>query len=194
GPHHTKLDLTWTDLRTTLCSLRPKFVRDEHVLPAHRPQPAYPWAARDLALQLIRKMVKNHFDTDGGINPSASRDAYTRSQYDLGCDISLLVRLSLPFRALYRELWSIPPSEIWSSRPSGNTLIHHVSRWLKSFPDSTMELITFWQQAVPDPKLRRMTIFNLHTGDEEEGLWIRVKGYNDRIVRLHLPDSLKFVL
>ena len=108
-------------------------------------------------------MVKNHIDTDGGANPSASRDAvwmyntysyirnleeaYTSSQsvsiiqrdnfvdhlnrYDLGRDISHLVRLSPPCPVLYRGLWSIPPSEIWSSLPSGNKLIYHVSKWLE---------------------------------------------------------------
>ncbi|KAF7372974.1 putative nwd2 protein [Mycena sanguinolenta] len=73
-----KLDTTWTDLRTTLCSLRPKSVGHEHAVPIHQPQTAYPWVARDLALQLIRKMVKNHGDTDGGVNPSASRAAVVR--------------------------------------------------------------------------------------------------------------------
>ncbi|KAF7372977.1 NACHT domain-containing protein [Mycena sanguinolenta] len=32
----TKLDLTWNDLKTTLCSLRPKFVEDEPALPPQR--------------------------------------------------------------------------------------------------------------------------------------------------------------
>ncbi|KAF7326342.1 NACHT domain-containing protein [Mycena sanguinolenta] len=50
----TKLDLSWTNLRTT-------------------PHAASPWAARDLALHFIRMMVKNHIDTDGGVNPAASR-------------------------------------------------------------------------------------------------------------------------
>ncbi|KAF7326836.1 NACHT domain-containing protein [Mycena sanguinolenta] len=71
----TKLNLTWTDLRATVCSLQPKSAGDERILPIHQPHSAFPWAARDLALQLIRKMVKNHIDTDGGANPSASHDA-----------------------------------------------------------------------------------------------------------------------
>ncbi|KAF7372981.1 putative nwd2 protein [Mycena sanguinolenta] len=75
----TKLDLTWTELRTTLCSLRPNIVEGEHVLPIQRPLAACPLAARDLALQLIRKMVKNYDATDGGFNPSACCDAVFRS-------------------------------------------------------------------------------------------------------------------
>ncbi|KAJ6479144.1 hypothetical protein C8R45DRAFT_906358, partial [Mycena sanguinolenta] len=122
-----KLDLTWTDLRTSLCSLQPKWVGDEYVPHIHQPQAASPWVARDLAFYLIWRMVKNHILTDGGVNPSACRDAvllyngtclgtaYLRAQYDLGCDISYLVRLSPPCPVLYRGLWSIPPSEIWSS-------------------------------------------------------------------------------
>ncbi|KAF7334895.1 putative nwd2 protein [Mycena sanguinolenta] len=204
-----KLDLSWTDLRTTLCSLRSKSVGDAQVLPVHQPQTALPLVARDLALQLIRKMVKNHIDTDGGVNPSASRDAvllfnhsdpsvvleaaYTRSQYELGCDISHLVRLSPPCPVLYRELWSIPPSEIWSFRPSGYALIHHVSKWLESFPDSMMELITLWQQALPDHDRHRISL-NLDPNDEERYWHHRVKRYNNTIVRLNLPDSLKIIL
>ncbi|KAJ6465456.1 hypothetical protein C8R45DRAFT_496098 [Mycena sanguinolenta] len=155
-----KLDLTWTDLRVTLCSLRRKV---EHTLPIHHPQASYPWVAQDLALQSIRKLVKNHIDTDGGVNQSAShitglhediysmRDlekAYTRSQsvsimqrHDfvdnfnrnrLAWDIAYLVRLSPPCPVLHRELWLIPPSAIWSSLRSGCKLIYHVSKWLEA--------------------------------------------------------------
>ncbi|KAF7342857.1 NACHT domain-containing protein [Mycena sanguinolenta] len=219
----TKLDLTWTDLRIALCGQQPKFFGDEQVLPIHRRNVGYPWAARDLALQLIRKMVKNHVDTDRGVNPSACREvmlrydaewsdrdfkgAYTTIQsasiiprdnfvdrsnrYHLGCDIAHLVRLCPPCPVLYRELWFIPPTEIWSSRPSGNKLIHHVAKWLKSFPHSTMELITFWQQAVPDPDLCRGSTFNPGLDFEECDWRGRVAHYNYMIVGLHLPNSLK---
>ncbi|KAJ6471530.1 hypothetical protein C8R45DRAFT_1218108 [Mycena sanguinolenta] len=205
----TRLDLTWSDLRSTLCSLQPKFLPDEYVL-IHQPDTVYPWAARDLALQLIRKMVKNHIDTDGGVNPSASRDAVSQyngkpyfpnleqahieSQHDLASDISYFVRLSPPCPALYRELWSIPPSEIWSSWPSGNKLIHNVSEWLESFPDSTMELITFWQQAVPDDNHYRGSIYDPGPDFWEQDWFDRATSYNSIIEKLHLPDSLKFPL
>ncbi|KAJ7694977.1 hypothetical protein B0H14DRAFT_2650748 [Mycena olivaceomarginata] len=177
-------------------SLRPKLVGDEHALPIHLPQAAYPWAARDLALQLIHKMVKNHIDSNGGLNPSACRhavslynakrflcdlkEAYTRAQYDLGRDISYLVRLSPPCPVLYRELWRIPPSEIWSSWSAGSALIHHVSKWLECFPDSLMELVTFWQQAVPEDErpLNRGPLFL------EPDWRVRVTYYNNMIVPL----------
>ncbi|KAF7328445.1 putative nwd2 protein [Mycena sanguinolenta] len=70
----TTLDLTWTDLRITLCSLRPKLVGNEHVLPIHQPQADHAGVARDLALQLICKMIKNYIATDGGVNLTACRD------------------------------------------------------------------------------------------------------------------------
>ncbi|KAF7334870.1 putative nwd2 protein [Mycena sanguinolenta] len=201
----TKLDLTWTDL---MCSLRPQFNADARVLPVHQPQTALPWVTRDLALQLIRKMVKNHVDTNGGVNLSACREAvmlsnaevflhgiesaYSISQYWLGRDISYLVRLSPPCPVLYRELQSIPPSGIWLSEPSGYTLIHHVSKWLESFPNSTMELITFWQQAMPEHGCYHTSTPN---ADYEESHWRDCVGYyNDTIVKLHLPDSFKFIL
>ncbi|KAJ6484234.1 hypothetical protein C8R45DRAFT_1099374 [Mycena sanguinolenta] len=202
----TKLDMTWTDLTPALCSLRPKFVGDEHALPIHQPQAVYPWAARDVALRLIRKLVKNHIETDGGVNPSACRDAvfrtsirglgikdaYTYIQQDLGSDISYLVRLSSPCPELYRELWSIPPSDLWSSWPSGNKLIHNVSKWLESFPDSTMELITFWQQAVPDHDRHRISRFNPSPNFWEREWCGRVPHYNEMVLELHLPGGLQF--
>ncbi|KAF7331128.1 putative nwd2 protein [Mycena sanguinolenta] len=207
----TTLDLTWTDLRTTLCSLRPRFVGDEHAVPIHQPQRASPWTARDLALQLIHRMVKNHIDTNGGVNSSASRDAvllyneyhsficnledaYASSQYRHGRDISYLVRLSPPCPILYRELWSIPPSEIWSSWPSGNTLIHHVSKWLMSFPDLVMDPITFWQRAAPNHDYCCISRLSPSMEVEEIFLRERVRSYNDMIAKSHLPDSFKFIL
>ncbi|KAF7334897.1 putative nwd2 protein [Mycena sanguinolenta] len=207
----TKLDLTWTDLRTTLCSLRPKSVGAEHVVAIHQPQTASPRVARDLALQLIRKMVKNHNDTDGGVNPSASQDAvllynasksnysdledaYTSSQFDLGWDIAYLVRLSPACPVLYCELWSIPPSEIWSSRPSGYKLIRDVFMWLDSFPDPAKDLITFWQQAVPEHDRNHINSLKYKSGYYEYDWRNRVSHYNDMIGRLDLPESLKFRL
>ncbi|KAF7372921.1 putative nwd2 protein [Mycena sanguinolenta] len=145
----TKLDLTWTNLRSTLCSLRPKLTGNEHMLPVRQPQAAY----------------------------SLSR---------LRCDVSRLVRLSPPCPVLYRELWSIPPSEIWSSQTSGYKLIHHVSKWLESFPDSTMELITFWQQAGADPELHDIDPCNPGLYNPGPVFWEkywrdRIKHYNDMI-------------
>ncbi|KAF7334875.1 putative nwd2 protein [Mycena sanguinolenta] len=189
-------DLTWTDLRTTLCSLRSNFSGNEHALPVPQPLIAFPWAARDLALQCIRKIVKNHINTDSGVNPSASHDAvlyndnwntrnlesaYAQLQYALGCDLSYLVRLSPPCPVLYRELWLIPPLAIWSSWPSGDYLIHNVSKWLESFPDSTMELVAFWQQAASEEDRRRINRWSLGPGGEESDWGYRLRHYNNML-------------
>ncbi|KAJ6465409.1 hypothetical protein C8R45DRAFT_1023058 [Mycena sanguinolenta] len=166
-------------------------------------------------------MVKNYIDTDAGLDQSACRQTallffgrtYAGVQYKLGRDISYLVRLSPPCPVLYRELWLIPPSVIWSSEsyPNGDKLIHHVSKWLEvrymnvfgddsvmccfqSFPDSKMELITFWQQAIPDHDYYRIGDFRPDPDVEERDWCIRVEFYNDMIARLHLPDSLKVIL
>ncbi|KAF7331138.1 WD40 repeat-like protein [Mycena sanguinolenta] len=70
----TKLDLTWTDLRTTLCSLRPKAARDGHALPIHQPQANYLSAARNVARQLIRKIAKNYICRPQANYPWDARD------------------------------------------------------------------------------------------------------------------------
>jgi hypothetical protein len=99
---------------------------------------------------------------------------------------------------------------MWSFPTSGYGLIHHVSRWLEvghnnvfgsnslmfplfqTFPEPTMELITFWQRVTPDPKYARWRqIDNPGPEIEEKHYRGRVRKYNDIIVRLHLPDSLK---
>ncbi|KAF7372927.1 hypothetical protein MSAN_00499400 [Mycena sanguinolenta] len=182
----TILETTWTNLRTLLCGFGPNSVGDE----IHQLQMVSPWAARDLALHLIRRMVKNHTDTDGGVRPSASRnavlynaeysvfnleDSYIRSQCSLGRDISYLIRLSPPCPVLL----------------SDRTFIHHVSKWLESFPDSTMKL-TFWRQAVPNADIHVSTVSS-DIWEEQE--WCRcVRSYNDMIVWLKLPDGLKIIV
>ncbi|KAF7372963.1 hypothetical protein MSAN_00503500 [Mycena sanguinolenta] len=221
----TKLDLTWTALRTTLCSLRPKPGRDGHTLlvyqppanslsaaravalqlirkmaknPIRQPPGNYPLVPRDLALHLIRKLVKNHID------PTASRDAvlynnqysmcdleraYIQSQGRLAFNIANLIRLSPACPILYRELWSIPPSAIWTSWPSGYALIHHVSKWLESFSDPGMDLITFWQKARTENGIYYIGTFN--PVDEERIWWNRVRRYNDMMARLCALYSLE---
>ncbi|KAF7372902.1 putative nwd2 protein [Mycena sanguinolenta] len=192
----TRLDLTWTDLRTTLRILRPNSFGDQHALPLRRSEAVYPWAARDLGLQLIRRMVKNHIDTEGGVNSIMQKHNFVdhSSRYDLRRDISLLVRLSPPCPVLYRELWSILPSKTSGSRPGGEALIHHVSKWLETFPDSMMELILFWQQAAPYLGIYRDSTFNPGLDIEEKYWHGRVEAYNCMIAGFHFPDSLRFRL
>ncbi|KAF7330589.1 putative nwd2 protein [Mycena sanguinolenta] len=156
----TKLDLTCTDLRTTLCSLRSKLVGDKHAPPFHRPQMALSWVTRDLALQFIRKMAKNHIDTDGGLS-------LKQPTPDLSMNSDVIFHVSSDFPHL--ALCSI------------------------SFPNSVMDLITCWQQAVPDTDRYRIR-FDFDPDFEERYWHDGVGDYNDMIARLHLPDNLKFPL
>ncbi|KAF7372899.1 NACHT domain-containing protein [Mycena sanguinolenta] len=156
----TKLDLTCTDLRTTLCSLRSKLVGDKHAPPFHRPQMALSWVTRDLALQFIRKMAKNHIDTDGGLS-------LKQPTPDLSMNSDVIFHVSSDFPHL--ALCSI------------------------SFPNSVMDLITCWQQAVPDTDRYRIR-FDFDPDFEERYWHDGVGHYNDIIARLHLPDNLKFPL
>ncbi|KAJ6456919.1 hypothetical protein C8R45DRAFT_1185042 [Mycena sanguinolenta] len=127
-----RLDLTWTEVRTSICSPSSNAVRNEGGLPVLAVRLTF----RDIALQCIRKMVKNQLDVGGQL--------YYWEQCDLANGISYLVRLSPPCPILYRELWCIPIDPTWLSR---NPLIYHVSTWLESFPDPPMELVAFWKQA-----------------------------------------------
>ncbi|KAJ6465435.1 hypothetical protein C8R45DRAFT_1023190, partial [Mycena sanguinolenta] len=56
-----QLDLTWTEMRTSICGPSSNVARDRHVLPVSAARLAF----RDIALEYIRKMVKNHLDMDG---------------------------------------------------------------------------------------------------------------------------------
>ncbi|KAJ6471556.1 hypothetical protein C8R45DRAFT_1165385 [Mycena sanguinolenta] len=180
--------LNFSAFSITLCALRPKVVGDKHVLPVPQPQAVYAWAARDMALQFSRKMVKNHIDTDGGVNPGACRDtvwmynaySYIRNLEEAYTDTQLS---DCPLLALH----CIASSGL-SHLPKYGLL------GPASFPDSTMELITFWQQAVPDAQLCRICTFNPDLDVEEREWRDRVELYNDTIVRLNLPDSLKIFL
>ncbi|KAJ6471542.1 hypothetical protein C8R45DRAFT_1165368 [Mycena sanguinolenta] len=142
-------------------------------------------AFRDVALQCIRKVVKNQLDMGGQVD--------FWEQYVLGDAISYLVRFSPPCPVLYRALWCIPMGLImeyfWSS---GTLLIYHVSKWLKSFPDPPMELIDFWKQTQVKLGLKLLDVEELKYA---EYAWRdMVNHWNQTIARLRLPDDLKFPL
>ncbi|KAJ6456884.1 hypothetical protein C8R45DRAFT_568414 [Mycena sanguinolenta] len=210
---HDRLDLTWTEMRTSICGPSSTVARDERGLPVLADRMAF----RDVALQCIRKMVKNHINVGGQVYSWESRDAafestgrpeiaddatkeeiykHTREQVDLARGISYLVRLSPPCPVLYRELWSIPivPEDArdetgWSN---GSWLIHHISKWLESFPDPAMELIAFWNQAQGKLESKPLDIHYVEYAEKE---WRdRVERWNETIVCLKLPDELKLPL
>ncbi|KAJ6465472.1 hypothetical protein C8R45DRAFT_1174081 [Mycena sanguinolenta] len=193
-------------------------------------------ATRDVALQCIRKMVKNQLDMGGQVYSWETRAAalesigrhqiaddtkgeilkHTHEQRKLVDAISYksyLVRLSLPCPVLYRELWCIPIVPImeypWSS---GSLFIHHISKWLevrhglnirqqlltksfrfvRSFPNPTPELIAFWNQALGKLNSIPLDGHDLEYAENEWGDMIN--HWKRTIVRLQLPDDLKFPL
>ncbi|KAJ6465417.1 hypothetical protein C8R45DRAFT_495687 [Mycena sanguinolenta] len=188
-----RLDLTWTEMRTSICGPSSNLATDELRLAVHL-------AFRDVALQCIRKMVKNELDVGRQVYSWESRDAALESvrrtgrsvnatyshileQRDLARAISLLVSSSPPCDVLYRELWCIPTWFI------GSSLIYHVSKWLESFPDHTTGLIAFWKQAYRfDSEPVEIQDFQ-YAGN---GCRDVVNDWNRAIVRLRLPNDLKF--
>ncbi|KAJ6465412.1 hypothetical protein C8R45DRAFT_1173961 [Mycena sanguinolenta] len=197
-----RLDLTWAEMRTSICGHSSNLATDELGL-------AVRLAFRDVALQCIRKMVKNQLDMGGQVYSWETRDTALESictmgasqidvsvtnehiieQDDLASAISYLVRLSPPCSVLYRELWCIPMDRNWLSR---SLLIYYVSKWLESFPDPPTELITFWNQALG--KLNWIP-FDVHDLEYAENEWRdMVNRWNQTIVRLRLPDDLKLPL
>ncbi|KAJ6456909.1 hypothetical protein C8R45DRAFT_568751 [Mycena sanguinolenta] len=192
-----QLDLTWSEMRTTICGLSSNGVRDQQ-----RPSLlAACLAFRDVALQCIRKMVKNQLDRGGQVYSPESGDValaairrhqiandtkdeilkHTHEQDDLAHVISYLVRLSPPCPALYRELWCIPIDLTWWR---GSSLIYHVSKWLESFPDPPTELIASWKQACGVGS----ELFEIQA---ESGWRSMVNSWNEVIVYLQFPDALK---
>ncbi|KAJ6471489.1 hypothetical protein C8R45DRAFT_1014564 [Mycena sanguinolenta] len=132
--------ITWDELGDIICSIRPIFSRygqGPHLrilLPLFLPE-AYSRAARDLALRFIPRMLENSL----GAPTSMPLDVV-----NIWKQFPLLVRLSPPCPELYGELWSIPfPRSMWLD--IAELIIYHVSKWLQSFPEPTLELIAFWK-------------------------------------------------
>ncbi|KAJ6465449.1 hypothetical protein C8R45DRAFT_1174060 [Mycena sanguinolenta] len=189
------LDLTWAEIRNSICGPSSNLTTDELGL-------AIRLAFRDVALQCIRKMVKNHLDIGGQVYSWETRDAVLESihimeiaqivvnakykhiaeQHKLVDAISYLVRSSPPCDVLYRELWCIPT---WVIRSS---LISDISKCLESFPGPSMELIAFWKQA---GRFNSKTV-EIQDPKYTESRWrVMVNRWNGAIVRLRLPDTLE---
>ncbi|KAJ6465445.1 hypothetical protein C8R45DRAFT_939635 [Mycena sanguinolenta] len=198
-----RLDLTWTEMGTSICSPSSNVASDQHGPPVLAVRLAF----RDVALHCIRKMMKTQLDMGGQVYSWETRDAALESirrtgtsqigvsvtneeQYELVDAISYLVRLSPPCLVLYRELWSAPIAPIWYSGAS--TLIYHVSKWLESFPNPTTELIAFWNQGLG--KLNSIPL-DVHDLEYAENGWRDVvKRWNWAILRLDLHDTLELPL
>ncbi|KAJ6491203.1 hypothetical protein C8R45DRAFT_991657 [Mycena sanguinolenta] len=161
------LSLTWTELRTSFC--RPCSVGcDEDGLPALDPR----WACRDAALRYIRTMVQNHSGADS-------------EKYWRGYWISYLVRSSPACRILYCELWSINPVSLWFTDASAELLIHHVSKWLQSFPQPKMDLIAYWELGRTPNPYEDCTHSKVHLERAEDEWSDIVNCWDNQVLKLH---------
>ncbi|KAJ6465446.1 hypothetical protein C8R45DRAFT_1174019 [Mycena sanguinolenta] len=213
------LDLTWAEMRTSICGPSSNVASDQHVPLVLAVRLAF----RDVALQCIRKMVKNHLNMGGQVYSWETRDAalefirrtgrnhigvnathkHIIEQCELANGISYLVRLSPPYPGLYRELWCIPIDPTWLR---GSSLIYHVSKWLEVGHGNMGQRfvdIGFLRQAFPDPPMELIAFwkqgcgFNhwpLNFNNAEIGWRYVVNSCNEAIVRLRLPDDLKVPL
>ncbi|KAJ6491980.1 hypothetical protein C8R45DRAFT_190209 [Mycena sanguinolenta] len=180
--------ITWDDLRASICGIRPIIPRYDQGPPVRIvlqlfPREAYSRGSRDLALRCIPRMLKNPLSP---IMRTIEVDVWER--------FALLVRLSPPCPELYRELWSIQfPRRYWLS--TAEMIIYHVSKWLESFPEPRVELIAFWRNGRTPEDAANAARWAVRGRQGWEGEWRRsVERWNGTIMRLHLPDGLKFPL
>ncbi|KAJ7813451.1 hypothetical protein B0H14DRAFT_2604928 [Mycena olivaceomarginata] len=140
------LGITWVELRAIICNIGPIISRYDQGRPMRAllrlfPREAYSWAARDLALRFMPRMLKT---TQAQCTvPAVEHDAWEQ--------FALLIRLSFPCHVLYRELVSTTPDLLmWSlESETAQCFVHHVFKWLEYsvFPESTQELMAPWEQA-----------------------------------------------
>ncbi|KAF7355803.1 NACHT domain-containing protein [Mycena venus] len=137
------LGITWEKLREIICSSRPNVAGDKTILRDHFVDVSFsethPWptVASDLARRYIR-LIKS--DAAGDLPDEIN------IRILIG-DLVFLIRASPPCLKLYRDLWTIghlfPLPGFTTSY-----IIYHVSKWLESFSDPTLDLIAFWRQCM----------------------------------------------
>ncbi|KAJ6484215.1 hypothetical protein C8R45DRAFT_1075420 [Mycena sanguinolenta] len=170
--------ILWDELKASMSSIRRIISRYDdgplmNVLMQLLPREAYSRACGDLALRLIPRL---------------------KDRLDVWKRFPLLVRLSPFCPELYRELWSIPIPQAARSYEE-ELIIHHVSKWLESFPEPTMELIAFWRSGRTPENAANAVRWVAYYHQVWEGEWREhVKRWNETITRLDLPDDLKFPL
>ncbi|KAF7326985.1 putative nwd2 protein [Mycena sanguinolenta] len=177
----TLIGRTWAEFRAIICSIHPDIAACEQeplqVLLRLFPREVYHWAARDLALRLIPIMRNNCL-------LASQRPADRR---DIWIYFPLLVRLSPPCPHLYHELWSISlPQGYWLV--IADFVIHHVSKWLKSFPEPKLRIIARWGNG------RKPRYAKLYHQFWEDDWRAHIERWNKTITELHLPENLKFPL
>ncbi|KAF9077700.1 hypothetical protein BDP27DRAFT_1441740 [Rhodocollybia butyracea] len=129
------LDISWSDLRSTVCGLRSIIGEDEEMvidLCNHLRHPSFtgeifPWpsVSRYIARRSIH--IAKEFCTGERKDVGGSWSLMRRH-----CNWSLQVRLSLPCHELLRDLWSF---QSLSQLPKCDAEdIYHILKWLESFP------------------------------------------------------------
>ncbi|KAF8145723.1 hypothetical protein K438DRAFT_540991 [Mycena galopus ATCC 62051] len=172
---HAVLGITWEKFREIICSFWSNVARDETIsrvrfVDVSFPE-AHPWStvARDLARRHIHLIKSNEA---GNLPEEIDIDS-------LFWDLPLLVRASPPCPELYRDLWTIgstlPPLAGHMRR-----MIYHVSKWLESFSDPTLELIAFWRQCI----LSAEKAYNVPDYSLEDSLW-EEDYWRHKILRIH---------
>ncbi|KAF7328448.1 putative nwd2 protein [Mycena sanguinolenta] len=145
------LGMTWSELRTIICSVQPKIANEEqtvhgsaeHVLQALVPLEMRRWICRDIALNCIRRIVKGYADGD-------EMDAA-----DEWFDLARVFRACPRCPILYSEFQSIPRSAMKLGLSGNLILIEWIAEWLESFGDPTLELGAFWTHAMLPMRFQR---------------------------------------
>ncbi|KAJ6484239.1 hypothetical protein C8R45DRAFT_297800 [Mycena sanguinolenta] len=154
------LDITWTEFRIILRSVRPNTPSDallqgsaDHVTRALVPPELQQTAFRELALKCIHRVIKQHVDG------AADGDPWFY--------LALVLEHCPPCEILYREFQCIPIHAMQSAISRWGIAFYRISRWLKSFGDPTLELVALWTRNRPPlnpPPLRRRRGFARERG------------------------------
>ncbi|KAF8184319.1 hypothetical protein K438DRAFT_1937302 [Mycena galopus ATCC 62051] len=180
------LGITWERFREIILGFRPNVAGDETISRARFVDVSFPevhpWptVARDLARRHIQLIKSN----EAGNLPEEI------NIYSLLCDLPFLVRASPPCPELYRDLWSVGPI---LPLPGINVqvIIYHVSKWVESFFDPTLELIAFWSQCMTSPeKAYNVADYSLQDSQQWEDHWRRrIQKLDDTLAGRLFPST-----
>ncbi|KAF8137738.1 hypothetical protein K438DRAFT_735393 [Mycena galopus ATCC 62051] len=93
-------------------------------------------------------------------------------RYSLVLNLPFLVRASPPCPELYRDLWSIGP--ILPLLEHMQEISYHISKWVESFSDPTLELIAFWRQCMSSAEeAYNVADYSLEDSQQLEDDWRR---------------------
>ncbi|KAF8184281.1 hypothetical protein K438DRAFT_1117481 [Mycena galopus ATCC 62051] len=161
------LGITWQKLREIICSFGPNVAGGATIsrvrfVDVSFPE-AHPWptVTRDLVRRHIHLIKSN----EAGNLPEEI------NIYSLLWALPFLVRASPPCHEIYRDLWSIGPI-LPLLGYNMQEFIYHVSKWVESFSDPTLELIAFWRQCMSSAeKAYNVTDYSLGDSQAWEHDW-----------------------